>query len=758
MKKEKIKNILKNTHPYIINSLIIIIILLLTLIISNTSPFGNNILGKSDAIVQFKPMLYDLIMGIKTNTLEGFSFNNGLGNPTIFNFLYYLASPFNLIALLFNNPDKMYLSTIVFKTAIASLTMTMYLKKKTNNFFITIIGTISYVFSNWYLAYYFYLPWLDIIMLFPLFQLGLEKLLTNKEPYTYIFSLALLIICNFYLAFPVCIYTLTYFIIYKFFYNKEKKLYYFNKITLSTIASILLTFFYLYALCNAYIKMGLSFSNEINTNYTITITSIISSLFYGNINLLTKFEGQTFPNIATNTFILINLIYYLLNTKISKKEKKLSLVIILLVIASITIKQFDFVLNLFHNVRGFTYRYSFIIVFLSIIPLIRNYQTFDNNLSKKKIYLILLLITGLLLLSQKSISTNIFILNIVSILTYFVLTIFYNKSKSYKVLLIAVIILQTIIACITNIPNDKVQKEEINTTYYNQNTKYRLNYAYQNDDNEYSNKNLYTNTDVTYLYTSMTYNKVVYLTDALGCYTADNTLISCSSKDSLTSMYLNVKNNYYLEKIFAVNKDILATSPHYGNVKLTQESLVESTTGVKDIFDKTTLNIQSDNNNNYFITDKEYYLIDQEISDGYTLNFPQTYQKFYIDNPDIKEINIYTINEDKLKEVHDNLKENQIKYTKYTNSHIKGTITINENQMIFTSIPYDKDWIVKIDGKEVEKVELLDALLGVECEPGTHTIELMYKPKYTIPIIISSATFIFLITKIFIDKRKKNEI
>ena len=77
----------------------------------------------------------------------------------------------------------------------------------------------------------------------------------------------------------------------------------------------------MYALCDSFIKMGLSFSNEINQNYTITLASVISSLFYGNVNIIEELGGQTFPNIAVNTFMLINIIYYLLNSKITKKEK-----------------------------------------------------------------------------------------------------------------------------------------------------------------------------------------------------------------------------------------------------------------------------------------------------------------------------------------------------------------------------------------------------------------------------------------------------
>ena len=45
-----------------------------------------------------------------------------------------------------------------------------------------------------------------------------------------------------------------------------------------------------------------------------------------------------------------------------------------------------------------------------------------------------------------------------------------------------------------------------------------------------------------------------------------------------------------------------------------------------------------------------------------------------------------------------------------------GTINVDKDQLLFTSIPYDKDWIVKIDGKKVKPIELLDCLLGIETE------------------------------------------
>ena len=108
----------------------------------------------------------------------------------------------------------MYLSTIIIKLIFATITVTLYIKKKTNNNTLSTIAALSYVFSSWFLAYYYYLPWLDIFLIFPLFQYGLEKLLTEKKCTIYILSLAYAIISNFYLTFPMCIYTIIYFIIY----------------------------------------------------------------------------------------------------------------------------------------------------------------------------------------------------------------------------------------------------------------------------------------------------------------------------------------------------------------------------------------------------------------------------------------------------------------------------------------------------------------------------------------------------------------
>lgn len=60
---------------------------------------------------------------------------------------------------------------------------------------------------------------------------------------------------------------------------------------------------------------------------------------------------------------------------------------------------------------------------------------------------------------------------------------------------------------------------------------------------------------------------------------------------------------------------------------------------------------------------------------------------------------------------------------------ITGTVNVPDgNEVMFTTIPYDAGWEIKVDGKKVETVPVLnDTLLAFAVTPGEHTIEMTYK-------------------------------
>ncbi len=74
------------------------------------------------------------------------------------------------------------------------------------------------------------------------------------------------------------------------------------------------------------------------------------------------------------------------------------------------------------------------------------------------------------------------------------------------------------------------------------------------------------------------------------------------------------------------------------------------------------------------------------------------------------------------------LHENQWEITEWSDTRIEGTVTAKENQVFFTSIPNEKGWKVKVDGKKAEITEVAGGFIGVVLEPGTHEIKMSFFP------------------------------
>ncbi len=243
----------------------------------------------------------------------------------------------------------------------------------------------------------------------------------------------------------------------------------------------------------------------------------------------------------------------------------------------------------------------------------------------------------------------------------------------------------------------------------------------------------------------MTYNDVLYMVNGMGCSSGGNS-ITCNDNNPIFNMLFNVKNDYYLEKIYSVNDSIKEAYANDSNTKYTQENTIEKMTNITDIYDEKKLEGTFEDNIFVFNIEQDYYLI-KDGDDIYPLYVDE------VESP-LNIITIYTINENKLKEVYDYLSKNQIKYTHYEDHFIEGKINVDENQMIFTSIPYDEAWEIKIDGEKVKPTKLLGSLIGIETTPGEHELSMRYKYNFTKSIIISATTFIALIVYMIIKKKK----
>lgn len=326
----------------------------------------------------------------------------------------------------------------------------------------------------------------------------------------------------------------------------------------------------------------------------------------------------------------------------------------------------------------------------------------------------------------------------------------------------------------------------------------------------YGNKiNSYTYNPQTPVYNSFFSLKYVYDKNN---YIGEN---GCYTKVAENNTFSAYRNNYFLNVAFPVSKEIENFDASAGkNPVEVQEQLFEAATGINGIFNRiydyeilysnlmtvsdfeketesfrlskldsaekaaATMLFPSPVNGNVYIyvysRNVENVVVyspviqnTMTVSDGYILDLGEhkTGDEISVEIPlkdDVSYAQIdfcaFTIDEDKFTDGFEKLKEGQIEYEKFDETYINGSYTAEENEVIFTSIPYDKGWNVYIDGKKISTdniIKISDALLGVKTEAGTHTIEFKFEIPYYTQCIIFSAIFTIILLLIYILKSKR---
>lgn len=173
---------------------------------------------------------------------------------------------------------------------------------------------------------------------------------------------------------------------------------------------------------------------------------------------------------------------------------------------------------------------------------------------------------------------------------------------------------------------------------------------------------------------------------------------------------------------------------------------------------------KNDNYNDYNISrNSEYYYYDMEsYSEPYVINF-NSYEdeiNIYVGYSDYidDDFYVYTIDNDKLDLAYSLLKNNKLEITKFMESKIIGEIQLDNDMMMYTSIPYDSGWHVLIDNKKVETYHLAKSLLMFEVPKGKHKIVVYYRIKgfyLGLMLTILSSIVVLFDKKIFKKKEER---
>ena len=119
---------------------------------------------------------------------------------------------------------------------------------------------------------------------------------------------------------------------------------------------------------------------------------------------------------------------------------------------------------------------------------------------------------------------------------------------------------------------------------------------------------------------------------------------------------------------------------------------------------------------------------------------------------------IYGLNQDKFEEGYDNLLKGNFNISKSSDTFVAGSLNAQTDSTVFTSIPFDSNWRVYVDGERLDRNKLYkisDALLAFDVPAGEHTIVFNYYSSGLIVGEFISCITIIIATVIIILKRKK---
>lgn len=355
-------------------------------VVKGIYPFYNGsplVLDLNAQYVSFFEALRDFALGERSIL---YSFSRSLGGEFMGMVAYYMASPLTYITVLFpkDRIQEAVLTIMLIKCGLTGLTFGYYLHKKSRNPQKVTIFTFSllYALSAYAIVQQHNTMWIDTLVWLPLFAYGLENLVYRKKYKLYTISLAVIMICNYYIGFMVCIFAVLYFF-YCYFSKSPsernpfgEKLHFIRAGVRFAIFSLLSAAISAFMLIAAYYSLQFGKTDFSSPNWNMDVNFDI-------VDFLTKFlpgsydtvEPSGLPFVYCGIITLILLPVYFLSKKITSREKIASLAMISVLVLSLIIKPLDLIWHGFSMPNWLNSRYSFLLVF---VLLVIAYKAFGN--------------------------------------------------------------------------------------------------------------------------------------------------------------------------------------------------------------------------------------------------------------------------------------------------------------------------------------------------------------------------------------------
>ena len=224
-----------------------------------------------------------------------------------------------------------------------------------------IVFSTAYALSGFVAAYSWDIMWMDCIALFPLIMNGLERLVQEKKAGLYYITLALCIFCNYYISIMICIFLVFAFILLFFSQKKGKggavlRFGWYSLLAGASSAILLLPEIAVLSVSGS-AEGGFPKTAEFYFNILAELGrgAAVTSVYTGN---------DHWPNLYAGAFSLFLVWIYVLNRRISWKEKVPRIAMLAFFLVSFAENQLDYIWHGMHFPQALPGRQSFLYSFV----------------------------------------------------------------------------------------------------------------------------------------------------------------------------------------------------------------------------------------------------------------------------------------------------------------------------------------------------------------------------------------------------------
>ncbi|MGN0173103.1 MAG: YfhO family protein [Acutalibacteraceae bacterium] len=114
---------------------------------------------------------------------------------------------------------------------------------------------------------------------------------------------------------------------------------------------------------------------------------------------------------------------------------------------------------------------------------------------------------------------------------------------------------------------------------------------------------------------------------------------------------------------------------------------------------------------------------------------------------------VYSLDVNEWDAIYNQLADEMLNVTDYSDTKIKGTIEVKEDGTMMTSIPYEKGWKAYVDGERVDISAINKAFCSIDLKAGKHTVEFKYIPYgFVFGNVVTFVSIALLIALYYVDK------